>query len=44
MIQIKSWYVEHACPRIRDPNVESKHMDSKEEGRGGMNWEIEIDI
>lgn len=43
MIQIKSWYVEHASPRNRDTNVENK-LDTKEEGRGGVNWDIEIDI
>ena len=26
-----------------DTDIENKHMDTKR-GRGGMNWEIEIDI
>ena len=34
----------YASSRNRDTNVENKHMDTKEEGRGGMSWEIKIYI
>ena len=30
--------------RNRDTDEENKHMDTKQEREGGMNWEIGIDI
>ena len=30
--------------RNRDTDVENKYMDTKEGRRGGMNWEIGIDL
>ena len=30
--------------RNRDIDVENKHMETKRESGGGMNWEIGIDV
>ena len=44
MWNLEKWYRwTYLQSRNRDTDIENKHMDTKR-GRGGMNWEIEIDI
>ena len=45
MCNLEKWYRRsYFQSRNRDTDVENRHMDAKREGRGGMNWEIGIDI
>ena len=45
MWNLEEWYrCSYLQNRNRDTDVENKLMDTKEEGRDGMNWEIGVDI
>ena len=45
MWNLEKWYKwTYLQSRNRDTDIENKHMDTKERKRGGMNWEIGIDI
>ena len=45
MWNLKKWYRWSSLQsRNRDSDVENKHMDTKGEEGGGMNWEMGIDI